>query len=348
MENSNIQQRIILITGGAGFIGSNFIEYLLKKYENYKIINFDKLTYAGNVNNLFFTAEHPNYTFYRGDITVEKDVENVFEQFNPEIVINFAAETHVDRSIVNPDKFLRTNILGTQKLINQAQENEIERFIQISTDEVYGSVKPSALCTESSPLRPVNPYSVSKAAADNCIIAAQNTYGLPINIVRSSNNFGPYQFPEKFIPLIINNLLQKEKIPIYGDGKSIRNWLFVKDFCRALDLVMHKAEAGEIYNVASDDFIENINLVKIILEKTENDEQFINFVKERPGHDHCYSISYKKIKKELGWKPKMDFLTGLEQTIIWYQNHQNWLQEINSGFYQKMNEEITKNNLLES
>ena len=338
------QSKMVLVTGGAGFIGSNFIRYLIKKYPDYKIINFDKLTYAGNLYNLEMIEENPNYTFMKGDIAKQVDVKNVFEQFNPDFVVHFAAESHVDRSIINPDLFLQTNILGTQIVLNYSREHKVEKFVLISTDEVYGSIPKNSSVSEDAILAPNNPYAASKAAADMLIRVAHQTYGQRVNIIRSCNNYGLFQFPEKLIPVMINNALQMKELPIYGDGKNIRDWIHVEDHCRAIDLVLHKGRSGETYNVGAGNEWENLVLVEHMLDLMKCSRDLISFVLDRQGHDFRYSMNSSKIKKELGWKPVIDFDEGLEQTILWFTNHQEWVEDIHSGeymnYYEKYNNKV--------
>ncbi|RLC51845.1 MAG: dTDP-glucose 4,6-dehydratase [Candidatus Cloacimonadota bacterium] len=345
---SNTSSKIVLVTGGAGFIGSNFIRFLLKKYPDYKIINFDKLTYAGNLNNLVTIEENPHYVFVRGDVANVKDVKNVFEEFNPHFVVHFAAESHVDRSILNPDIFLQTNILGTQNLLNHAREHQIEKFVQISTDEVYGSIGKGESCHEESPLCPNNPYAASKASADFLIRVAHQTYGQRVNIVRSCNNYGTYQFPEKLIPVMIYNSLINEELPVYGDGRNIREWIHVEDNCRAIDLVLHNGRSGEIYNVGTGEEWENVKLAEFLLKQFPESKSHIQFVLDRQGHDFRYSVKTDKIKKELGWKPQIDFKEGIEQTILWYKSHLDWIEQINSGEYMQYFKETYESRLTES
>ncbi len=347
-NNSNDSAKIVLVTGGAGFIGSNFITYLINKYPDYKIINFDKLTYAGNLNNLIFVEENLNYVFVKGDVADKKDVKNVFEQFNPDHVVHFAAESHVDRSIINPDIFLQTNILGTQILLNYSREHKVKKFILISTDEVYGSIEKDKSVTEEAHLAPNNPYAASKAAADLLIRVAHQTYGQRVNIVRSCNNYGPYQFPEKFIPVMIYNALNNKELPVYGDGKNIRDWIHVEDHCRAIDLVLHKGKLGGIYNVGANNEWENLNLVEYILDKMNCSRSLISFVLDRKGHDLRYSIDSSKIKNELGWKPTIEFEDGLAQTIMWYKSHTDWVENIHSGEYMNYYDEVYKDRNLET
>ena len=336
----------ILVTGGAGFIGSNFIKYMLSKY-NYNIINLDLLTYAGNLNNLDEIKNLDNYNFIKGDICDKVLLEEIFENNNIDIVINFAAESHVDRSIDGPEVFLRTNILGTQALLDTAKKhwkkdfsNKYSReykqgckFIQVSTDEVYGSLGKTGLFTEETPLCPNSPYSCSKASADMFVRAYHETYGLPINITRCSNNYGPYQFPEKLIPLMINNAINDKKLPVYGDGMQVRDWLYVEDHCSAIDAVLHKGVYGETYNIGGNNEKENIFIVNSILEALDKPENLISYVEDRLGHDRRYAIDNSKIMRELGWVPKYTFEEGIKLTIDWYLDNLEWLKNIVSGAY---------------
>ena len=333
LKGMNKDSKIVLVTGGAGFIGSNFIKFLLKKYPKYKIINFDKLTYAGNLNNLTMIENNPNYFFIKGDVAAHKDVKTVFEEFNPDYVVHFAAESHVDRSIINPDVFLQTNIIGTQIMLNYARDHNITKFIQVSTDEVYGSLEKKGSFDERSPLAPNNPYAASKASSDLLLRVAHQTYGQRINIVRTCNNYGANQFPEKFIPLIINNAFQDKEIPVYGDGKYFRNWINVEDNCRAVDLILHQGKTGETYNVSDNNEWENLDLVEYILGKMKKPKSLIRFVLDRPGHDYRYALNFSKIKNELGWKPRENFDEGLDRTIEWFKNNSDWVQEVSSGQY---------------
>lgn len=338
---------IILVTGGAGFIGSHFIKYISHKYPNYKIINFDKLTYAGNLNNLTGLGDDQNYTFVKGDIAVNSDVENVFEQFNPSFVVNFAAETHVDKSIVDPNIFLKTNIMGTQNLLNHSKEQDVKKFVQISTDEVYGSVQKDSPSIEDEKISSNNPYSASKAAADQLVRVAHHTFKQRVNIVRSCNNYGANQFPEKLIPTIISNAMNNQKIPIFGSGSNIREWLHVEDHCRAIDLILHDAVPGRIYNVGSGIHYTNLEITKLILKQIDITDDLIEFVEDRKGHDFCYAINSEKIKKELNWEPEFSFASGIKQTINWYVDHQDWLKEIQSGDYLKFNQKVVSEGMME-
>jgi dTDP-glucose 4,6-dehydratase len=316
----------ILITGGAGFIGSNFIRYILNKYSGYKITNLDKLTYCGNPENLKDVEKNPNYKFVKGDICDEEVVDKLAKDV--ENIVNFAAETHVDRSIVNSSQFIRTNVYGTYTLLEAAKRYKIERMVQISTDETYGS-RESGSFKEEDALHPNSPYAASKAAADHLALSYFVTYKLPVLIIRSSNNFGPFQFPEKVIPLFITNALEDKKLPLYGDGLNVRDWLYVLDNCRAIDLILHKGEIGQIYNVAAGNEKTNLELTKVILKIMGKSEDLIEYVKDRPGHDRRYSLDWTKIKK-LGWQPQYQFEEALRQTIKWYQDNKQWWQKLKS------------------
>ena len=306
----------ILITGGAGFIGSNFVKYMLDKYSDYDIINLDALTYCGNLENLKDIEDMDNYTFVKGNIT-DKDLVNDLV-VKSDYVINFAAESHVDRSITDPEIFIKSNVLGTHVLLNAAKEFGVKKYIQISTDEVYGTLGETGYFSETTQLQPNSPYSASKAGGDLITRAYFETFDLPINITRCSNNYGPYQFPEKLIPLMISNALEDKKLPIYGDGKNIRDWLHVYDHCQAIDLVLHEGKLGEVYNIGGHNERQNIQIVKLILEALGKDESLIEFVADRLGHDRRYAIDADKIRNELAWQPKYTFETGIKQTIRWY------------------------------
>ncbi|MCM3338828.1 dTDP-glucose 4,6-dehydratase [Paenibacillus sp. MER TA 81-3] len=323
----------LLITGGAGFIGSNFIIYMLNKYPDYKIINIDALTYAGNLENLTDIQDNPNYRFVRADIADVQAMEQLFSE-GVDVVVNFAAESHVDRSILEPEIFVKTNVLGTQVLLDAAKKHGVTKFVQVSTDEVYGTLGETGLFSETTPLTPNSPYSASKAGGDLLVRAYHETFGLPVNITRCSNNYGPYQFPEKLIPLMIANALNDMQLPIYGDGLNIRDWLYVEDHCSAIDLVIHKGSNGEIYNVGGNNERTNIHIVRTILEQLGKPESLIKYVEDRLGHDRRYGIDATKITAELGWKPKHTFETGIEETISWYLNNRTWWERIQSGAYQ--------------
>lgn len=317
----------ILVTGGAGFIGSNFVLYLLRNYPQYRIVNLDALTYAGNLENVQAAEQQPNYTFIKGDIADAGLVETIF-QGGVDAVVNFAAESHVDRSIADPGVFVRTNVLGTQVLLDAARRHNIAKYMQISTDEVYGSLGDTGLFTEETPLAPNSPYAASKAGGDLLVRAYHETYGLPVNITRCSNNYGPYQFPEKLIPLMIANALTDKELPVYGNGLNIRDWLYVEDHCSAIDLVLHRGENGEVYNIGGNNERTNLQIVKTILAELGKPEALIRFVDDRPGHDRRYGIDAAKIKRELGWKPRYPFATGIRETIRWYTDNEAWWQRI--------------------
>jgi dTDP-glucose 4,6-dehydratase len=322
----------LLITGGAGFIGSNFVRHILYRYPDYHVVNLDALTYAGNLENLRDIDQMSNYTFVKGDIGDVSVVRSIMES-GIDVVVNFAAESHVDRSILDPFAFTRTNILGTQQLLEAAREFKVKKFVQVSTDEVYGSLGPSGFFTEETPLAPNSPYSASKASADLLVRAYHETYGLPVNITRCSNNYGPYQFPEKLIPLMISNALEDKPLPVYGDGMNIRDWLHVEDHCAAIDLVIHRGVDGEVYNIGGNNERTNIEIVKTILQELGKPESLIQFVKDRLGHDRRYGIDASKIKRELGWEPQYTFDKGIVETIRWYVEHQGWVNRIRTGAY---------------
>lgn len=323
----------LLVTGGAGFIGSNFVRYMLEKYPNYKVVNYDLLTYAGNLENLKDVENHPNYTFVKGDINNRELVDYLVKTHEIDVIVNFAAESHVDRSIADPDIFVKTNVLGTQALLNVAKANNIKKYVQISTDEVYGTLGETGYFTEETPLAPNSPYSASKAGGDLLVRAYHETYGLNVNITRCSNNYGPYHFPEKLIPLMITNSLEGKELPIYGDGQNIRDWLHVKDHCAAIDLVIHKGRPGEVYNIGGHNERTNNEIVHLIVEKLGVSKDLIKYVSDRPGHDRRYAIDPMKIMTELGWKPKYTFETGIVETIQWYIENQEWWKNIKSGEY---------------
>lgn len=347
-----------LVTGGAGFIGSNFIEYMFEKYDDFNIINLDCLTYAGNLENLKDFENNKNYKFIKADITNFNEVEEIFKQNKIDYVVNFAAESHVDRSIKDPAVFVKTNVLGTANLLNAAKnawevkDGEFEKgvkFLQVSTDEVYGSLGKEGFFLETTPLDPHSPYSASKASADLLAKAYYDTFKFPVNITRCSNNYGPYQFLEKLIPLIIFNAINLKDLPVYGDGLQVRDWLYVKDHCSAIDLVLKKANAGEIYNVGGHNEKFNIDIVKTIvksLKETVNekiDENLIKHVTDRKGHDRRYAISPEKIKKHLNWQPKVTFEDGIKKTIDWYVKNSKWVENVKSNGYLKYYEKMYKN-----
>jgi dTDP-glucose 4,6-dehydratase len=321
----------ILVTGGAGFIGSNFVKYILSKYPHYKIVNLDKLTYAGNLDNLSDIEDNPNYQFIKGDICDQNLVEGIVED-KIDVIINFAAESHVDRSIYDPKIFVETNVLGTQVLLESALKFKTNRFIQISTDEVYGTLA-KGFFTESSPFLPNSPYSASKASADLLVRSYFKTFNLPALITRSTNNYGPYQFPEKFIPLFISNALSDQELPLYGDGLYVRDWLYVEDHCKALDLVLHNGKIGEIYNISGGQEKTNLEITELILKKLNKPKSLIKHVKDRPAHDRRYALDSSKIKKDLGWKPDFSFEEGIAKTVDWYIANQKWWQKIKTGEY---------------
>jgi len=325
----------ILVTGGLGFIGSNFIRYMLAKYSAYQIVNLDKVTYAGNFENLAGIDKDPRYQFFKGDIADSKLVNSLISVQKPDAIINFAAETHVDRSIMNPGDFINTDVFGTHILLNAVKDHNVKRYIQISTDEVYGDFDNGGFAKETSPLRPSSPYAASKAGGDLQVLAFRRTYNLPVLITRCTNNYGPYQYPEKIIPLFITNLLESKTIPVYGDGQQIRDWLHVDDHCSAIDLVLHKGKDGEIYNVGANQNpeITNLELTKRIITACGKDEKSIEYVKDRAGHDRRYAVDVTKIKAELGWQPKYNFDSGIAQTISWYKNNLDWWKKIKTGEY---------------
>lgn len=327
----------ILVTGGAGFIGSNFVRYMLENY-GYKIFNFDKLTYAGNLENLTDIEDHSNYKFIKGDICEKDFVETTIKDNNIDTIINFAAESHVDRSILGSREFVVTNVLGTQVLLDAAKNLKLEKYLQVSTDEVYGSLpedKKEIKFTEQTPLTTNSPYSASKASADLLCNAYYHTHKLPVLITRCSNNYGPYQFPEKLIPLMIAKALDGEKLPVYGDGKNVRDWLYVEDHCSGIAAVLENGKIGEVYNIGGNNEWYNIDIVKLILEKLGKGDSQIQYVKDRPGHDRRYAIDSSRIMSELGWKPKYQFPEGIEKTIKWYIDNEQWWRKVMSGEYLK-------------
>jgi len=324
----------VLVTGGAGFIGSNFINYILDERDDYNIINLDKLTYAGNLENLISSEKNKNYHFVKGDITNSELVNYLFQKHDIKFVINFAAESHVDRSILGSEVFFRSNVIGTNVLLEAARRFEVEKFLQISTDEVYGSLGSKGLFSEDTPLHPNSPYSVSKASADMMALAFHHTFGVPVVITRCSNNYGPYQFPEKLIPLMIINSINGKKLPVYGDGMNVRDWIYVIDHNRAVEKVFEKGQVGEVYNVGASTELPNIEIVKMILKELGKSENMIEFVKDRPGHDRRYAIDSSKIENDLGWQPKFKFEDAISQTIKWYLDNKKWWSRIISGEYQ--------------
>ena len=336
----------ILVTGGAGFIGSNFVKHMLSTYE-YNIINIDSLTYAGNLENLIDVENNPKYTFIKADIREREALDKIFAEHHIDTVVNFAAESHVDRSIEDPELFLSTNILGTQALLDTAKKywkvnpedkhcrlfKEGVKYLQVSTDEVYGTLGKEGLFTETTPLAPNSPYSASKTGADLIVRAYHETFGMPINITRCSNNYGPYQFPEKLIPLMINNCINNKELPVYGDGMQIRDWLHVKDHCTGIDTVLHKGKVGEVYNIGGNNEKANIEIVKLIIKSLGKSEDLIKYVQDRPGHDRRYAIDNSKITRELGWKPSYTFEQGIKETIEWYLGNEEWMNKIVTGDY---------------
>ena len=326
----------IIVTGGAGFIGSNFVFHMLNKYPDYRIVCLDCLTYAGNLSTLEPVMDNPNFRFVKESITDRDAVYKLFEEEHPDMVVNFAAESHVDRSIENPQVFLDTNIIGTSVLMDACRKYGIKRYHQVSTDEVYGDLpldRPDLFFHEDTPIHTSSPYSSSKAAADLLVLAYHRTYGLPVTISRCSNNYGPYHFPEKLIPLMIANALNDKPLPVYGTGENVRDWLHVSDHCEAIDLIIHNGRVGEVYNVGGHNERTNLEVVKTILKALNKPESLIKFVTDRPGHDRRYAIDPTKLETELGWKPKYNFDTGIQQTIQWYLDNEDWWKHILSGEY---------------
>ena len=320
------QPRRIMVTGGCGFIGSNFVRHLLETYEDVSLVNLDALTYAGSLENLADLEGDPRYSFIKGDICDPAAAAKAME--GADAVVHFAAESHVDRSIEDPSVFVTTNVLGTQVLLDTALRMKPEIFVQISTDEVYGSLGPEGYFTEETPLRPNSPYSASKAGADMLALAAWHTFGLPVAVTRCSNNYGPYQFPEKLIPLFINNALADRPVPLYGDGLNVRDWLHVLDHCRAIDIVMRRGRHGEVYNIGGNNEKKNIEITRLILKSLGKPESLISYVKDRPGHDRRYAIDSSKLRTELGWEPQYPFEEGITATIRWYAEHQQWCRKV--------------------
>ena len=328
----------IIVTGGAGFIGSNFIFHMLKAHPEDRIVCLDKLTYAGNLSTLDPLRQNPNFRFVRADICDREAVFRLFEEEHPDIVVNFAAESHVDRSIENPGVFLQTNIMGTANLMDACRKHGVHRYHQVSTDEVYGDLpldRPDLFFTEETPIHTSSPYSSSKAGADLLVMAYHRTYGLPVTISRCSNNYGPYHFPEKLIPLMITNALADKPLPVYGDGLNVRDWLYVEDHCKAIDLIIHKGRVGEVYNVGGHNERRNIDIVRLICHTLKKPESLITYVGDRKGHDRRYGIDPTKIHTELGWLPETSFEDGIQKTIRWYLDNPKWWQDILSGEYQK-------------
>ena len=333
----------IIVTGGAGFIGGNFCHYMTKKYPEDTILCIDKLTYAGNLETLAPIMDKPNFKFFQADIADREAIYKIFQEEKPDIVVNFAAESHVDRSITDPEVFLRTNIIGTSVMLDACREYGITRYHQVSTDEVYGDLpldRPDLFFTEDTPIHTSSPYSASKASADLLVQAYARTYKLPCTISRCSNNYGPYHFPEKLIPLIISNVLNDKKVPVYGKGENVRDWLYVEDHCIAIDLIIRKGTVGEVYNIGGHNEKTNLEVVKTVLDKLGKSEELISYVSDRPGHDRRYAIDPTKIESELGWKPAYSFDTGIRQTIEWYLANESWWKHIISGEYSRYFEKM--------
>ncbi len=333
----------IVVTGGAGFIGSNFVFHMLKKYPDYRIVCIDALTYAGNLSTLAPVMDNPNFRFVKLDICDRAGVDKLFEEEKPDIIVNFAAESHVDRSIENPEIFLQTNIIGTAVLMDACRKYGIKRYHQVSTDEVYGDLpldRPDLFFHEDTPIHTSSPYSTSKASADLLVMAYHRTYGLPVTISRCSNNYGPYQFPEKLIPLMIANALADKPLPVYGEGLNVRDWLYVEDHCKAIDLIIHNGTVGEVYNIGGHNEMKNIDIVKLICEYLEKPESLITYVTDRKGHDQRYAIDPTKIHSELGWLPETMFKDGIKMTIQWYLDNKAWWENIISGEYQNYYKEM--------
>jgi dTDP-glucose 4,6-dehydratase len=335
--------RTVLVTGGAGFIGSNFVRYFLRSHTDVRVINYDKLTYAGNLENLADMEDNPRYCFVRGDICDRTEVEAAFRDHGIDTVVHFAAESHVDRSILGSAVFVHTNVLGTHVLLDVARERGVERFLHVSTDEVYGSLGAAGKFVETTPLHPNSPYAASKAGSDLLAFSYHHTHGLPVIIARCSNNYGPYQFPEKLIPLMIINALTEKPLPVYGDGLYVRDWLYVEDHCSALDVVLQKGKPGEVYNIGGNNEWQNIDIVKLILHRLGKSESLIRFVKDRPGHDRRYAMDATKLMTALRWEPAHTFEQGISDTINWYQKNRAWWERVITGayqaYYKKMYEE---------
>lgn len=333
----------VLVTGGAGFIGSNFVFHMLKEHPTYRVVCLDALTYAGNLSTLEPVMENGNFKFVKGDITDRELADNLFEEEKFDFVVNFAAESHVDRSIEDPGIFLRTNILGTQVLMDASRKYGVKRFHQVSTDEVYGDLpldRPDLFFTEETPIHTSSPYSASKASADLLVKAYHRTFGLPVSISRCSNNYGPYHFPEKLIPLMISRALNDESLPVYGKGENVRDWLYVGDHCTAIDLILHKGKVGEVYNIGGHNEKTNLEVVKTILKELEKPESLITYVKDRAGHDMRYAIDPSKTRRELGWEPTTLFDEGIKMTIKWYLDNRSWWENIISGDYKNYYEKM--------
>lgn len=336
----------IIVTGGAGFIGGNFVHYMIKKYPDYQIICLDKLTYAGNLETLESVMDNPHFTFVKGDIADREFVYDLFEKEKPDIIVNFAAESHVDRSITDPGIFLQTNVIGTGVLLDACRIYGIERYHQVSTDEVYGDLplsRPDLFFTEATPLHTSSPYSASKASADLLVLAYHRTFGLPVTISRCSNNYGPYHFPEKLIPLMIANCLNDKPLPVYGKGENVRDWLYVEDHCAAIDLIIHNGKVGEVYNIGGHNERTNLQVVETIIDALGKSRDLIKYVTDRPGHDMRYAIDPTKIHDELGWEPKTKFDDGIKKTIQWYLDNKEWWERIISGEYQNYYDKMYSN-----
>ena len=336
----------VLITGGAGFIGANFVYYMLNTHKDYDIVCVDKLTYAGNMETLKEALENEKFKFYKADIVDAEEIDRIFDIERPDIVVNFAAESHVDRSILDPQIFLKTNIIGTSVMMDASRKYEVKRYHQVSTDEVYGDLpfdRPDLFFTEETPIHTSSPYSSSKAGADLLVMAYYRTYGLPVTISRCSNNYGPYHFPEKLIPLMIANALNDKELPVYGKGENIRDWLYVEDHCKAIDLIIHKGRVGEVYNIGGHNEMKNIDIVKLVCKHLGKSESLIKFVEDRKGHDRRYAIDPTKIHSELGWLPETKFKDGIEKTIKWYLDNKDWWERIISGEYQNYYEKMYGN-----
>jgi len=336
----------LLVTGGAGFIGANFVYYILNKYTDRQVVCLDKLTYAGNLETLKGVMDNPNFKFVKADITDRETVFKLFEEEKFDAVINFAAESHVDRSIVEPEVFLKTNILGTQVLLDATNKYGVARYHQVSTDEVYGDLpldRPDLFFTEETPIHTSSPYSASKASADLLVLAYYRTYKTPVTISRCSNNYGPYHFPEKLIPLMIVNALHDKALPVYGEGINVRDWLYVEDHCKAIDMIVNDGTIGEVYNIGGHNERQNIEVVKTIIKALNKDESLIKYVTDRPGHDRRYAIDPTKIKTELGWYPETDFDSGIQKTIDWYLENRDWWQNVMDGSYQEYYEKMYGN-----
>ena len=344
----------VLVTGGAGFIGGNFVHHMVNKYPDYQIVNLDLLTYAGNLETLKPVEDKPNYKFVKGDIADEAFIMDLFEKEKFDVVVNFAAESHVDRSIEDPGIFVQTNVMGTRVLLDASRKFGVKRYHQVSTDEVYGDLpldRPDLFFTENTPIHTSSPYSASKASADLFVLAYHRTYGLPVTISRCSNNYGPYHFPEKLIPLMISRALADEKLPVYGKGENVRDWLFVEDHARAIDLIFHKGKVADTYNIGGFNEWKNIDLIRVIIRTVDrllgnpegHSEHLITYVTDRLGHDMRYAIDSRKLQRELGWEPSLQFEEGIEKTVRWYLDNQPWMDHITSGDYQRYYEDMYAN-----